>query len=249
MVKGLLAYIRELARKDHLAEVLAAIEGVPLDAGNASGKGELLQRIYIGKSHGAYHLRIVWNDASAAGRYQAVAGRLEDGIAVGTAIEIGVVGRYNDLLQHVAAAERIRLDALDGARYIDTAEFLAVGKGTAVDELESFVQHYLLKVVTIAKSTATYLTERGWANHLAQGVVIVADGCIADHANALGDSEAAVGCVHAADADQQVVRIVYAAAMVRCLVQRTGFHELDGCGYLDVFKALAERKAIHGHVC
>ena len=135
MVEGLFAHIRKLARKDHLAEVLAAVEGVPLDAGDAVGKGELLQRVDIGKSHSANHLRIVGDNGCAAGSYQTVGGRLEDGIAVGAAIEIGVVGRYNDLLQHVAAAERIRLDALDGARDIDTAKFLAVGKGTAVDEL------------------------------------------------------------------------------------------------------------------
>ena len=95
----------------------------------------MLQRIDISKSHGTYHLRVVRDMAGAAGSYQTVGGRLEDSIAVGAAIEIGVVGRYDDLLQHVAAAERIRLNALDGARDIDAAEFLAVGKGAAVDIL------------------------------------------------------------------------------------------------------------------
>ena len=103
--------------------------------------------------------------------------------------------------------------------------------------------------MAIAKSTAAYLTKRGWADKAAQGVVMVADGCIAYHANAFGNGEAAVGCIHATDADQQVVRIVYALAMVGRLVERTGFHQLDGCGYIDLFEALAERKAIHRHVC
>ena len=109
-------------------------------------------------------------------------------MAVVAAVEVWVVGRDDDLLQHVAAAEGVILDASDGARYIDTFEAWAIGEGTSVDELQPLVEHHLFEVLAAAESIATNLSERARADDAAQRVVVVAGGGVAHHACALLDS-------------------------------------------------------------